>query len=226
MRGFGFRDQALLGSLGVRPEPSALTFSTSSIVYVPNPNISGNTRPLQFNASGGAMNTGTSPNQRNFIYKDLTCNDVSVVWVPLGQSLSAAVNYSNSSAGLSNTSQKAQRFDYYFNTSTSSAAGPPVVYTWTNRFDLYFGAFYLDGPFSFCGVANAVNLVNAMSTGTAQFSGTDGIWLNRNVLSSGTYNIVFGASGKTGTLQYNAATDVEVTGNQISNGTITININP
>jgi hypothetical protein len=227
MRGFGFRDQALLGSRGVRPEPSVLTFATSSIVYVPIPNITSNTRPLQFNPSGGAMNTGATPNQRNFIYKDLTCNDASIIWVPSGQSLSAAVNYgSNSSAGLSNNSQRAQRFDYYFNTSTSSEAGPPVVYTWTNRFDLYFGAFYLDGPFSFCGATNIVSLISATATGIAQFTGTHPDWLNKNALTSSVYNIVFGASGRTGTLQYTAATDVQATGNQISGGTITININP
>lgn len=207
------------------PEPSVLTFATSSIVYVPNPNIDSNTRPLQLNPSGGAMNTGATPNQRNFIYKDLTCDDASVIWVPSGQSLSAAVNFANNSAGLSNASQRAQRFDYYFNTSTSSQAGPPVGYTWTNRFDLYFGAFYLDGPYSFCGAANVVNLVSATSTGVAQFTGGDGAWLNRNSLSSSAYNIAFGASGKTGTLQFTAATDVQGTGNQISGGIITITIN-
>jgi hypothetical protein len=226
MRGFSIRDQAFLASVGAAPEPSVLTFTTSSIVYVPNPNIVGNTRPLQYNPSGGAMNTGATPNQRNFIYKDLTCNDVSVIWTPSGQSLSAAVNYSNTSAGLSNTSPRAQRFDYFFRTSTSSAAGPPVVYTWTDRFDLVFGAFYLDGNYSFCGASNVVSLNSVTFTGTATYTDSGGGWLNRNALTSGIYNITFGASGKSGTLQYTAATDVDFSGNQTSGGTITININP
>ncbi len=134
-----------------------LTFTTSTIVYVPVPSRSGNTRPLQLNPSGGAMDTGATPNQRNFIYKDLTCNDDSVIWAPSGQSLSAAVDYLNNNSGLSDTSQKAQRFDYFFNTATSSASGPPVAHTWTNRFDLFFGAFYLFGNYSFCGAANVVS---------------------------------------------------------------------
>ena len=225
MRGFSFRDQAFLSSASVRPEPSTLTFTTSSVVYVPNPNIAGNTRPLQFSPSGGAMNTGVTPNQRNLIYKDLACNDTSVIWTPSGQSLSAAVDYSNTSAGLSNASPKAQRFDYYFDTSTSSAAGPPVVYTWTNRFDLYFGAFYLDGNYSFCGASNVISLASVTSTGAATFTGSGGGWLNRNALTSSIYNITFGASGKSGTLQYTAFTDVQSTGNQISGGTITITVN-
>ena len=227
MRGFGFRDQGLLGSVSVRPEPSVLTFTTSTIVYVPVPNISANTRPLQFSPSGGAMNTGATPNERNWIYKDLTCNDDTVIWKPVGQSLSAAVFYlSGASAGLSNTSEKAQRFDYFFDTATSSASGPPVVHTWTNRFNLYFGSFFLDGSYSFCGSANTISLTSATSTGNAQFTGSDGVWLNRNSLISSIYGIAFGASGRTGTLQYTATTDVQPTGNQISGGTITININP
>jgi hypothetical protein len=69
-------------------------------------------------------------------------------------------------------------------------------------------------------------LVSATSTGIAQFIGNGGGWLNKNSLTSSVYSIVFGASGRTGTLQYTAATDVQATGNQISGGTITININP
>ena len=171
------------------------------------------------------MNTGATPNQRNFIYKDLACNDASVIWTPSGQSLSAAVSYSNASAGLSNTSPRAQRFEYFFRTSTSSAAGPPVVYTWTDGFDLTFGAFYLDGNYSFCGAANAVSLNSATFTGTATFTDSGGGWLNRNALTSSIYNITFGASGKSGTLQYTAATDVDIGGGQTSGGTITITVN-
>jgi hypothetical protein len=50
-------------------------------------------------------------------------------------------------------------------------------------------------------------------------------WPNKNALTSDIYNITFGASGKTGTLQYTAATGVLSAGSQISGGLITITIN-
>ena len=79
-----------------------------------------------------------------------------------------------------------------------------------NTSDLDFGSFYLDGTCDFCGSANAVSITSASSTGLATYLGEapGGSSGNQNKLTSSLYNIVFGASGKTGTLQYEAYSDI------------------
>lgn len=202
-----------------------LTYTTKTATYVPNPDIAANTRPLQLSPGGNAMNTGAIPNMRNFIYQNLVGDYAPAGnWIPIGQG----------------TLTNEQRFDYYFDKATSSgiggASGSATVHNWNNNLDLDFGSFYLDGSCGFCGMANAVSIVSKTDTGTAQFidespDSTSGnsILGNQNQLSSSIYDIVFGSSGQTGTLQYTAFTNV--TSNplrQYNGGTITIvtNANP
>jgi len=202
-----------------------LTYKTNTATYVPIPDIAANTRPLQLSPGGNAMNTGATPNMRNFIYQNLVGDyEPAGNWMPLGQG--TAINE--------------QRFDYYFDKATSSgtggASGSATVHNWNSNLDLDFGSFYLTGSCGFCGMANAVSIVSATDTGTAQYidespDSTSGnsVMGNQNQLSSSIYNIVFGASGQMGTLQYTAFTNV--TSNplrQYNGGTITIvtNANP
>jgi hypothetical protein len=233
-RGFGYKKGDILtvaigGTVGIPssliPPPlvgSAITFTftASGATYVPVPDLISNTRPMQFNPAGGAMNTGAIPNRRNFIYTGLVGNYAPVGnWIPLGQSTGVLGE---------------QRFDYYFDTATSSSTGGTSglaqVHNWANRFELIFGSFYLDGTESFCGVNNAVSLFTATNTGTAQYinestSSTPGVsdGGNQNTLNSSTYNIVFGASNKLGTLRYSSFTNVKTDPlSRQSGGTITI----
>jgi hypothetical protein len=233
-RGFGYKKGDILtvaigGTVGIPstliPHPlvgSAITFTftANSATNVPVPDLLSNPRPMQLAPAGGAMNTGAIPNRRNFIYNELTGNYAPAGnWRPLGQSTEVLGQ---------------QRFDYYFDTSTSSSTGGTSglaqVRNWVNRFELIFGSFYLDGTASFCGVDNAVSLFTATNTGTAQYinessSSTSGnsIAGNQNTLNSSIYNIVFGASGKLGTLRYTAFTDVTTNPlTQQNGGTITI----
>jgi hypothetical protein len=203
----------------VVPPPTVFTFTASSATNVPIPNIFSNPRPFQLNPAGGEMNTGVTPNNRNFIYLSLVSSNATVGnWRPVGQSVNTA---------------NQQRFDYYFNTATSSetggASGSATVRNWANRLDLVFGSFYLDGTAPFCGVSNAVAMLSASSTGSAQFiseapTSTIGnsIAGNQNSMTSGIYPIVFGASGITGTIQFTAYTDVITNLSQLSGGVITI----
>lgn len=201
---------------------SALTFtySTNSATYVPNPNTILNTRPLQLSPLGLALNTTTIPNERNFIYQSLVGSDLTTGnWVPVGQST---------------TVLGSQRFNYYFPNASSSttggASGTAAVHNWNNNLNLDFGSFYLDGSCSFCGLANAVSITGATNTGTAQFIGEaptsttgNSIGGSQNQITSSIYNIVFGASGITGTLQYTASTNVISSPlQQLNAGTITI----
>ncbi|MFN7739723.1 MAG: hypothetical protein ACK5RA_05640 [Cyanobacteriota bacterium] len=168
------------------------------------------------------MNTGVTPNSRNFIYLSLVGSNASVGnWRPVGQS--------------DNTANR-QRFDYYFDTATSSetggVSGSATVRNWINRLDLAFGSFYLDGTAAFCGVSNAVAMLSASSTGSAQFisealTSTVGnsVAGNQNSIASGIYPIVFGASGITGTIQFTAYTNVVTDPfSQLSGGVITITV--
>jgi hypothetical protein len=106
------------------------------------------------------------------------------------------------------------------------------VHNWSNRFDLKFGSFYLDGTAPFCGSANAVALLSPTNTAEATFisegsASTPGnvIAGNQNSLTSSTYGIVFGASGRTGTLQFTAYTNVETSPlSSVSGGIITLTI--
>ena len=206
------------------PAPTVLVFTATSATHVPIPDIFSNPRPMQFNSAGGAMNTGVTPNERNFIYTGLTCSNASAGnWRPVGQSTSTA---------------NEQRFEYYFDTATSSStgggSGDATVQSWSNRFNLKFGSFYLDGTASFCGSANAVALLSPTSTAEATYIGeapssTPGTSVlgNQNSLSSSVYSIVFGASGITGTLQFTAFTNVTTNPfAQLSGGIITLSINP
>jgi len=185
-----------------------ITYTSKSATYVPVPNLDQNTRPLQLSPSGTAM---TVP-ARNFIYTGLVGDYAPAgAWTPLGQSTSALGE---------------QRFDYYFPNASSTNSGPPQVNNWIGNLDLSFGSFYLNGTCAFCGSSNAVSVINATLTGTAKYTGespasTAG---NQNKLTSGVYNILFGASGITGTLEYTAFTDVTLNPfTQDSGGTIIIN---
>jgi hypothetical protein len=188
---------------------SALTLTYTSnpaaATFVPNPSVIFNTRPLQLPNNGSALSTGAIPNTRNFIYQNLVGSYAPAGnWRPLGQSTGVLGE---------------QRFDYYFDAATSSGtggtSGSATVYNWSNNLNLDFGSFYLDGSCSFCGSTNAVALISKTLTGSANFTGeapssTSGnsISGNQNTLSSSVYNIMFGASGILGTLQYTAYTNV------------------
>jgi len=187
-----------------------ITYSTNSATNDPVPDILNNPRPLQLSPSGTAMTVSA----RNFIYQSLVGDYAPAgAWTPVSQSTSTLGE---------------QRFDYSFPNASSTNPGPPQVNNWTNNLTLNFGSFYLDGSCTFCGSSNAVSLISSTLTGTAKYIGespssTPG---NQNMLTSGIYNILFGASGISGTLQYTAFTNV--TANpfaQQSGGTITINVN-
>ncbi|MFO0138861.1 MAG: hypothetical protein ACK535_12750 [Cyanobacteriota bacterium] len=189
-----------------------ITYSSSSATNVPIPDIIANPRPLQLSPSGTAMTVSS----RNFIYQSLVGDYAPAgAWTPVGQSTSMPGE---------------QRFDYTFPNATTVNPGPPQVNNWINNLTLAFGSFYLGttGSCSFCGPLNPVGLILSTNTGTAEFIGesptsTPG---NQNTLTSGIHNIIFGASGITGTLQYTAFTDVTTNPfAQNSGGTIVINVN-
>lgn len=175
-----------------------ITYATTKATWVPNPSDLVNTRPLQYSAIGSALSTGT----RNFIYQDLVGNYAPAGnWVPVSQ------------LGPGSTGPlgaREQRFDYDFGVATTINSGPPQNNIWDNNSNLSFGSFYLDGTCDFCGSANAVSVTSASSTGQASYLGEapNGSAGNQNKLTSSLYNIVFGASGKTATLQYEAYTDI------------------
>jgi hypothetical protein len=194
---------------------SAITikYSTNSATHEPNPDPIANPRPLQLSPGGNAM---TMVSSRNFIYQSLVGDYAPAgAWTPVNQSTSIPGE---------------QRFDYTFPGASSINTGPPQVNDWNNNLTLAFGSFYLGttGSCSFCGPSNPVSLILSSLSGTAKYIGesptsTPG---NQNKLTSDIYNILFGASGITGTLQYTAFTDV--TSNpfkQDSGGTIIINVN-
>jgi len=200
---------ALLLSSAASSQATTLNYSATSATYVPIPNSTANTRPLQLNATGNALTAFS----RNFIYTGLNSTALGGNWVPLGQSTSASGE---------------QRFDYQFGVATSINPGPPQVNIWNNSFTLDFGSFYLDGSCDFCGVANAVTITSVTGTGNGQYVGEDpsGNAGNQNNIVSDIYNITFGASGYTGTLQFSAATDVTfgTPDTKFSRGTIALNI--
>ena len=200
---------AVLLSSAASAQATTLIYSATSASYVANPNSTVNTRPLQLNASGNALTNFS----RNFIYTGLNSTTLGGNWVPLGQST---------------TTSGEQRFDYKFGAATGAVTGPPPQQLWNNNFTLDFGSFYLDGSCDFCGAANAVTLTSVTGTGTGQYIGADpnGNSGNQNNLTSDIYNITFGSSGYTGTLQFTAATDVTFGSPdvQVSRGTITLNI--
>ena len=170
-----------------------ITYSTERATWLPNPSALVNTRPLQYSTTGKPLASGT----RNFIYQDLVGNNLPAGnWVPVSQTGATALGE--------------QRFDYEFGTATTINPGPPQNNLWDNNSTLSFGSFYLDGSCNFCGPTNAVSVLSSSSTGQAEYLGEapDGSAGNRNKLTSNLYNIVFGDSGKVGTLEYTAFTDV------------------
>jgi hypothetical protein len=188
---------------------TTITYTTNSARHVPIPDIFNNPRPMQLSPVGTAM---TVPS-RNFIYTGLVGDYAPAgSWQPIFQS-----------TGMSGE----QRFDYSFPNATLINPGPPQVNDWTNNLSLTFGSFYLDGSCTFCGSTNAVSVITSTLTGTAKYidespTSTPG---NQNKLTSGIYNILFGASGITGTLQYTAFTNVTTNLTPVSGGTIVINVN-
>jgi len=184
--------------------------------YEPVPNETSNTRPLQMPASGNGLSFF-----RNFIYKYLTTTNTSVTnWVPVDQF-----------KGTTPLGPGSQRFEYKFDVHTSGSSGN---WLWDDNLTLSFGSFYIEGSYDFCGPLNAVNIISVQNTGHAQFDGISGGTTgtgsgitNRNYLDSYTYNIVFGASGRTGTLQFSANTTVADGGIIYeSGGSITVIVNP
>jgi hypothetical protein len=189
-----------------------ITFSTSSATNVPIPDAISNPRPLQLSPGGTAMTVSS----RNFIYQSLVGDYAPAgTWTPVGQSTSMPGE---------------QRFDYTFPNATSVNPGPPQVNKWINNLTIAFGSFYLGttGSCSFCGPLNPVAVILSNDKGEAEYIGqsptsTPG---NQNTLTSGIHNIIFGASGITGTLQYTAFTDVTANPfEQKSGGEIIINVN-
>ncbi len=197
---------------------TTITYTTNSATHVPEPTIFENPRPMQLSPGGTAM-TVTS---RNFIYTGLVGD-----YAPAG---------SWQEDSLTPPPPGQQRFDYNFPMATSSstggASGSATVHDWTNNLNLTFNRFYLNGTCSFCGQSNAVSEISASLTGQAKYidespTSTPGnsISGNQNKLMSNIYNIIFGASGITGTLQYTAFTNVTTNLTTVSGGTIVINVN-
>ena len=205
---------ALLLSSAAAAQATTITYSSNSATYVPNPNSTVNTRPLQLNSTGNPMAV-----TRNYIFTGLNTDPLAGNWVPSGQAGPAG-----------DLASGEQRFDYLLGSATASlpVPGPPTENLWVDKANLSFGSFYLDGSCLFCGSANKVTITSASNTAQAQYKGADpnGNSGNQNSLVSDIYNITFGASGYTGTLRYTAATDVTFGSPdiQLSRGTITLEI--
>jgi hypothetical protein len=216
-------------------------------LYIPNPDSSSNTRPLQLPKTGNAL-TGVS--YRNFIYSlfdgdtgACLCNNSGITgWVPVGQT----INNVFGTGFLPIPEINQQRFDYSFGAATGGYAGfrcdgqTDYYRTWNGNLSLIFGSFYLQGSYDFCGPANAVAAISSVSGSSAVYDGLGPVYdpsigangysecnNGRNTLVSDTYNIVFGASGRTGTLQFSAQCFTYAGGLEWnSGGTITIVVNP
>lgn len=198
---------------------TTITYTTNSATHVPIPDLLNNPRPMQLSPGGTAM---TVPS-RNFIYTGLVGD-----YAPAG---------SWQEDSITPPPPGQQRFDYNFPLATSSSTGGTsglaTVHDWTNNLNLTFNRFYLNGTCSFCGPSNAVSEISASLTGQAKYidespTSTPGnsISGNQNKLMSNIYNIIFGASGITGTLQYTAFTNVTTNPfSQQSGGTIVLNVN-
>jgi len=193
MLGVGLSTLALASARAA--SATTLIYSTTRATYAPVGSALVNTRPLQLSASGNAI-----ANPRNFIYQDLVGdNPIAGPWMP--------INQTGPTGGLI---MGEQRFDYKFGQATSINSGPPQDNQWNNNLTLDFGSFFLDGSCGFCGSNHAVIITSAGPTGQAQYLGeapgqTSG---NQNKLFSSIYNIMFAASSYTGTLQYEAYTDI------------------
>jgi len=216
-------------------------------LYIPNPDSSSNTRPLQLPKAGTAL---TSVSYRNFIYSlfdgvtgACLCNNSGITgWVPVGQTIDNV--FGTGFSPIPEINQ--QRFDYSFGAATGGYAGfrcdgqTDYYRTWDGNLSLIFGSFYLQGSYDFCGPANAVAAISRVSGSSAVYDGLGPVYdpsigaegysqcnNGRNTLVSDTYNIVFGASGRTGTLQFSAQCFTFSGGIEWnSGGTITIVVNP
>jgi hypothetical protein len=190
-----------------------MTYTATQATNVPNPNSTINTRPLQLSTNGNPLISGT----RNFIYQGLSGNNaIAGDWTPLGQT-----------GPLGSLGLNEQRFDYLFPAATTTSLNPNTN-NWTNNVTTDFGSFFLAGSCSFCGAANAVQLLSTTNS-DADYIGlsSTGAAGNQNYLNSDIYNIVFGASGITGTIQFDANTNI-TSGSpviQTNGGKIVININ-
>ena len=87
--------------------------------------------------------------------------------------------------------------------------------------------------FRSCGASNAVSITSVAETGNAEYIGEapGQTFGNQNKLFSDIYNIVFGASGIPGTLQFNAYTDITdgvppAMRSERSGGQIILNVGP
>jgi len=209
---------SLLTSVQAANAVTTITYTTNSATNVPIPDIFNNPRPMQLSPGGTAM---TVP-ARNFIYTGLGGDYTPAgAWTPVSQSTAVVGE---------------QRFDYSFPNATSSSiggtSGLATVRNWMSNLTLNFGSFYLNGSCSFCGSSNVVSVISSTLTGQAKYidespTSTTGNSVpgNQNQLTSGIYNILFGASGITGTLQYTAFTNVTLNPfSQQSGGTIVLNV--
>jgi hypothetical protein len=214
--------------------------------YIPNPDSFTNTRPLQLSKAGTAL-AGVS--YRNFIYGlfdgdtgACACNNSGITgWVPVGQTINNI--FGTSFLPIPEVNQ--QRFDYSFGASATGYSGfrcdgqADYYRTWSGNLSFIFGSFYLQGSYDFCGPANTVAAITATG-GSAIYDGLGpfydllagpGLYSRcnniRNTLVSDTYSIVFGASGRTGTLQFSAQCFIYSGGLEWnSGGTITVVVNP
>jgi hypothetical protein len=190
-----------------------LTYTATQATYDPNPNSTINTRPLQLSTLGNALTSGT----RNYIYQGLSGdNAIAGAWTPVGQT-----------GPLGSLGINEQRFDYLFPAATAKFTNP-TTNLWIDNVTTDFGSFFLAGTCSFCGAANTVQLLSTTnSDGNYIGLSPTGAAGNQNYLNSDTYNIVFGASGITGTIQFDANTNI-TSGSpviQTNSGKIVININ-
>jgi hypothetical protein len=194
-----------------------LIYSSTRATYVPVGDPTLNTHPLQLTASGNPI-----VNALNFIYQDLVGdNPIAGPWMPINQT-----------GPTGSLIMGEQRFDYKFGQATSINPGPPQDNQWNNNLTLDLGSFFLDGTCTFCGPTNAVSITSAGPTGQAQYIGEapGPTFGSQNKLFSSIYNILFAASGHTGTLQYEAYSNITDgvppdQPSELSGGRIIININ-
>ena len=157
-------------------------------------------------------------------------------WRPVGQSHGNALYFPD-------TDTNTQRIDYSFGAATGGYTGyqcngvADAYRTWDGNLSLKFGSFYLEGIYDFCGPDNAVATIISTNSGHAIYDGLGPDFpiyesyqrcaTTRNYLNSDIYGIVFGASGRTGTLQFSVQ-DFRYGGglSYEMGGVITIVVNP
>jgi hypothetical protein len=212
--------------------PGSGSFDKSAATGNPN-----QARPMQLPITGGA----NGPNARNFIFQLGTADSAgpglgSPIWTPVNQ-------YGSDSNAVSVALDPGQqRFDYTFD-AADDTSGAPDIYKWNNTFKLIsFGTFYLDGACNFCGADKPVSILDTLPaySGSARREadgkvdvdpGNNGkpFYLAGNFYDSNVFNIRFGSTDITGTLQFNANSATLYTwaqgGHQVSWGQVVLNIN-